>query len=146
MADVYHSRREDVDQAAEQILQALARKLEGPTSATPGVPALQSGARLVMRSADRQRGGFGGGPKFPTPTNLELLLTALDFLPREEARAMAEHCTFTCQEMARRGLYDQLGGGFYRYCVDEAWTIPHFEKMLYDQGLLLRSLRRGVAA
>ncbi|MBW1685664.1 MAG: thioredoxin domain-containing protein [Deltaproteobacteria bacterium] len=139
LADVYDSRREDVDQAAEQILQALAQKLEGPASATPGVPALQSGARLIMRSADRQRGGFGEGPKFPTPTNLELLLTALDFLPREEARPMAEHCTLTCQEMARRGLYDQLGGGFYRYCVDGGWTIPHFEKMLYDQGLLLRS-------
>jgi uncharacterized protein YyaL (SSP411 family) len=138
VADAYHSRREDVDQAAEQILRSLARKLEGPAAATPGVTALLSGARLVMRSADRQRGGFGGGPKFPTPTNLELLLAALDFLPPEEAREMAEHCTVTCHEMARRGLYDQLGGGFYRYCVDEDWTIPHFEKMLYDQGLLLR--------
>ena len=138
VADVYRSRREDVDQAAEQILQSLARKLEGPPSAAPGVPALLEGAKLVMRTADRRRGGFGGAPKFPTPTNLELLLTALDFLSREEAQAMAEHCLFTCHEMARRGLYDQLGGGFYRYCVDEGWTIPHFEKMLYDQGLLLR--------
>jgi uncharacterized protein YyaL (SSP411 family) len=147
VADVYRSRREDVDRAAQQILQALAGKLEGAASATPGVPALLRGAQLIMRTADRQRGGFGGGPKFPTPTNLELLLTALDFLPREETRAAAEHCVVTCREMARRGLYDQLGGGFYRYCVDEGWTIPHFEKMLYDQGLLLRAYaevwRRG---
>jgi len=138
VAEVYRARREDVDHAAEQILQTLDRRIEGPPAATPGVPELIRGAQLIMRSADRQRGGFGGGPKFPTPTNLELLLTALDFLPQEEVEAVAAHCALTCQEMARRGLYDQLGGGFYRYCVDEGWTIPHFEKMLYDQGLLLR--------
>jgi uncharacterized protein YyaL (SSP411 family) len=150
LADAYHSRREDVDRAAEQILRALSRRLEGPASDTSGVAALLAGARLVMRSGDRERGGFGRGMKFPTPTNLEILFAALDFLPREEASSVAEHCTVTCREMARRGLYDHLGGGFYRYCVDEGWTIPHFEKMLYDQGLLLRvyaeAWRRGEAA
>ena len=52
----------------------------------------------------------------------------------------------SCEEMSRRGLYDQLGGGFHRYCVDEHWGIPHFEKMLYDQGQLARNLRRSLAA
>ena len=83
---------------------------------------------MVMRAADRERGGFGQAQKFPTPTNLELLLTALDHLPEDEARAVAEHCALTCQEMARRGLWDHLAGGFHRYCVDGAWTIPHFER------------------
>jgi uncharacterized protein YyaL (SSP411 family) len=100
-----------------------------------------------MRSADSENGGFGPGPKFPTPTNLEFLLGAVDLLPENEAQKVAVHLSHTAVQMARRGLFDHLAGGFHRYCVDEDWTIPHFEKMLYDQGLLLRVyaelLRRG---
>jgi uncharacterized protein YyaL (SSP411 family) len=92
-----------------------------------------------MARADTKHGGFGERPKFPTPTNLDLLLAAADVLPPEDARAATDFVAFSAREMSRRGLYDQLGGGFHRYCVDDDWTIPHFEKMLYDQGQLLRT-------
>jgi uncharacterized protein YyaL (SSP411 family) len=141
LAGVEHalrSRKGEVEQTAEQILSALAERPDGVAEAPPGPHCVVHGAREVMAVADARNGGFGGVPKFPTATNLEMLLAALDFLPAEEKVAALGHCAFTCSEMARRGLYDHLGGGFHRYCVDEDWTIPHFEKMLYDQGLLLR--------
>jgi uncharacterized protein YyaL (SSP411 family) len=139
LESAYRDRRDEVDTAAQQILAALAARAEGEAEDRPGLGHVVGGGRQLMTIADKQHGGFGDGPKFPTPTNLELLLACLDFMPEEnEAMEMAEHCAHTCQEMARRGLFDHLGGGFHRYCVDGTWTIPHFEKMLYDQGLLLR--------
>jgi uncharacterized protein YyaL (SSP411 family) len=85
---------------------------------------------------DAEHGGFGGGPKFPHTTTLELLLGAWHRGGRadDEALAMVTH-TLDC--MANRGLYDHLAGGFFRYSVDRAWAIPHFEKMLYDNAQLL---------
>ena len=84
---------------------------------------------------DRKRGGFGGTPKFPHPDSLELCLRQFSRAGDENALAMA---TFTLEKMASGGIYDQLGGGFARYSVDASWTVPHFEKMLYDNGPLLR--------
>lgn len=88
---------------------------------------------------DREFGGFGGSPKFPHPTSLEFLLrqwrrSAHDEQPDLQSLYMA---TLTLTRMAEGGLYDQLGGGFCRYSVDRFWMIPHFEKMLYDNGPLL---------
>ena len=79
-------------------------------------------------------GGFGGAPKFLHPAELDLLLRR-SRATGNQAGASLVH--FTLQQMAQGGLYDQLGGGFCRYSVDERWDIPHFEKMLYDNGLLL---------
>jgi len=134
----WRERRNEVDEAAAGILEALARRPEGEAARPPGLETVREASRLLMRGADRTHGGFGGAPKFPTPTSLDLLVTALDFLPEQEATAVAEHCLLTAREMARGGLYDHLAGGFHRYCTDAHWGIPHFEKMLYDQGLLLR--------
>jgi len=149
IADAWQTRRGEVDDAAERLVGALDLGLGPSGGAGPGREAVVESARQIMKNADWERGGFGAGPKFPTPTNLELLLCALDFLDQEEARAVASHLEHTAREMSRRGLYDHLAGGFHRYCVDGAWTIPHFEKMLYDQGLLLRFYaelhRRGAA-
>jgi hypothetical protein len=92
----------------------------------------------LLQQADPDHGGFGDAPKFPTPTSLDLLLAAADVLPERKAREAVEHVVLSCVEMARGGVYDQIGGGFHRYSVDEAWVVPHFEKMLYDQGQLLR--------
>jgi uncharacterized protein YyaL (SSP411 family) len=103
------------------------------------VHTLAASARAILASADHEHGGFGGGPKFPTPTHLDALLAALDVLPAQEGAEVLSFVVHTCREMSRRGLYDHLGGGFHRYCVDGHWGVPHFEKMLYDQGLLLRS-------
>jgi len=137
--DAWRNRRDEIDGAAEQILEALDARLTGAATSAAGPEQIVSAARQLMQAADRYNGGFGEqGPKFPTPTNLDLLLAALDFLPENEAQDVCDHVARTCAEMSRRGLYDHLGGGFHRYCVDPAWAIPHFEKMLYDQGLLLR--------
>jgi len=84
---------------------------------------------------DRVRGGFGGAPKFPPSMALEFLLRHHERTGSAAALAMAES---TCEAMARGGMYDQLGGGFARYSVDATWTVPHFEKMLYDNALLAR--------
>jgi uncharacterized protein YyaL (SSP411 family) len=90
----------------------------------------------LLERADRAHGGFGGAPKFPTPTNLEAILAAA--ARRAAPTGALEHVIFTLERMARGGIYDQLGGGFHRYSTDARWLVPHFEKMLYDQGQLLR--------
>jgi len=84
---------------------------------------------------DSVHGGFGAAPKFPHPTDLELLLRR--YAATGDAHAL-HVAVFTLTRMAEGGIYDQLGGGFCRYAVDERWLIPHFEKMLYDNGPLLR--------
>lgn len=137
--DAYRNRRGEVDESAARILDALSARPDGVSEHLPGRTSVEAAANTIMRGADRQHGGFGEAPKFPTPTNLEFLLAALDALDEPSRAAVLQHLVITCQEMARRGLYDHLGGGFHRYCVDALWTIPHFEKMLYDQGLLIQT-------
>jgi uncharacterized protein YyaL (SSP411 family) len=127
-----------VEDTARQILAALAERPRGVANEPPGAATLAAAATALLEGADAEHGGFGSGPKFPTPTNLDALLAACDVLPEDDARSALGFLAFTCGEMARRGLWDHLGGGFHRYCVDGHWGIPHFEKMLYDQGQLLR--------
>jgi uncharacterized protein YyaL (SSP411 family) len=138
VSDAWANRRAELEAGAAQAVAVLARRPQGVASEPPGASSLRVAATRLLAGADRANGGFGGAPKFPTPTSLEALLAAVDVLPAETAQAALEHVALTCREMARRGLFDHLGGGFHRYCVDATWTIPHFEKMLYDQGLLLR--------
>ena len=88
------------------------------------------------RSFDSQYGGFGNSPKFPRPVALNFLFRWYALTKNAEARDMA---TATLRAMANGGMYDQLGGGFHRYSVDQRWFVPHFEKMLYDQGQLVVS-------
>ena len=89
----------------------------------------------LARDFDDRRGGFGGAPKFPPSMVLEFLLRHHALTQDENALGMAQD---TLEAMARGGIYDQLGGGFARYSVDADWVVPHFEKMLYDNALLLR--------
>jgi uncharacterized protein YyaL (SSP411 family) len=138
-ARAYASDRTRVDEQARRLLAALRERPRGVAGELPGVHTLAASARAILASADHEHGGFGGGPKFPTPTHLDALLAALDVLPAQEGAEVLSFVVHTCREMSRRGLYDHLGGGFHRYCVDGHWGVPHFEKMLYDQGLLLRS-------
>ncbi len=104
----------------------------------PGVPldadVLASAVNQMVGSYDRARGGFGGAPKFPPSMVLEWLLRHHARTGDQRALAMVEG---TCTAMARGGMYDQLAGGFARYAVDADWVVPHFEKMLYDNVLLL---------
>ncbi len=135
----WRTQRPEVEDSAGSILTALRSRPTGVATAPPGSHTLAEAAKGILSRADADHGGFGDAPKFPTPTNLDLLLAAVDVLPAPDATACLQFAAFTCREMSRRGLYDQLGGGFHRYCVDADWTIPHFEKMLYDQGQLLRT-------
>ncbi|MFC6703733.1 thioredoxin domain-containing protein [Flexivirga alba] len=89
----------------------------------------------LRQSYDARYGGFGGAPKFPPSMVLEFLLRHHSRTGDSDALAMVEH---SCEAMARGGIYDQLAGGFARYSVDATWTVPHFEKMLYDNAQLLR--------
>jgi hypothetical protein len=97
----------------------------------------------LKQSFDSEHGGFGGAPKFPHPTDLELLVRRYAATGDKHALHVA---VFTLERMAEGGIYDQLGGGFSRYSVDATWTIPHFEKMLYDNGPLLRLCAEAWAA
>ncbi len=138
VAEAYRDRRGDVDDTARQLLHALDQRVTGVASGLPGAETVVQAARRLLANADRTRGGFGGAPKFPTPPSLDLLLAATDVLPAAEAQDALTHVILTCHSMARGGIYDHVGGAFHRYSVDDHWGVPHFEKMLYDQGQLLR--------
>ncbi len=98
-----------------------------------GVETLDAAFQHLWQQFDPQHGGWGGAPKFPQPLTLEFLLRYHHTRGDQRALQMVTH---TLTAMARGGIYDQLGGGFHRYAVDAHWTVPHFEKMLYDQALL----------
>ncbi len=137
VARAYHDQPDQVEAQAAQILDALRVQPDpGGSAELPGRATLSQLCVQLMQRADAAHGGFGNAPKFPTPTNLEaILLAGSHSLP--DAGAL-EHVVFSLKRMARGGIYDQLGGGFHRYSTDAHWLVPHFEKMLYDQGQLLR--------
>ena len=125
--------REQLLQAGEQISAALTQ--ESPsTGKKPDKNLLHKGYQLFRRQFDGKWGGFGTVPKFPTPHNLLFLMRYAALEEEPFALAMAEA---TLESMARGGIHDQFGGGFSRYSTDERWLAPHFEKMLYDNALLL---------
>ena len=135
VARVFSEQPDQVEEQAAGITLAL-RALPRVEGESAGAATLRELCSDLMRGADRAHGGFGGAPKFPTPTNLEaiLLASSLGIAPL----GALDHVVFTLKRMARGGIYDQLGGGFHRYSVDASWLVPHFEKMLYDNGQLLR--------
>ncbi|MFC7070307.1 thioredoxin domain-containing protein [Halobaculum lipolyticum] len=105
-------------------------------TALPDADVLSDAVTAAMRSADREHGGFGRqGPKFPQTGRIDLLMQAYARSGREEPLNVAVE---TLDAMAGGGLYDQVGGGFHRYCTDREWVVPHFEKMLYDNAELAR--------
>ncbi|MBW0015323.1 thioredoxin domain-containing protein [Mycobacterium sp.] len=136
----WRDRRGEVEEASDHIageLRAGSRALAQLPGGGPDVaPALCDHAvALVLGDQDTVRGGFGGAPKFPPSAILEALLRNYE---RTGSPAALEAVARTGAAMARGGIYDQLAGGFARYSVDNAWVVPHFEKMLYDNALLLR--------
>ncbi len=128
---------DDIRAQGRKLVQALEQmQPRGAAHASAFTRAPLDGAAEYLRQAfDSKHGGFGGAPKFPHPDNLELLLRR--HAAKGDADALAQ-ATFTLRKMAEGGIYDQVGGGFARYSVDAQWAIPHFEKMLYDNGWLLR--------
>ncbi len=137
IAETFANRRGEVDDAASSIVTELARASGGiPYSGAPIDAALLDAAgQAVLADEDLPRGGFGGAPKFPPSALLEGLLRQFE---RTGSNNILGGLQRTGEAMARGGIYDQLGGGFSRYSVDAEWVVPHFEKMLYDNALLLR--------
>ena len=132
VAAFYHERKDDLAVQNRQLMQTLAHSVPAPSAAiTANADTLQLGFEQLRSNFDFENGGFGSAPKFPNPADIDLLLRLTDNL---EARAMALQML---RSMAAGGIYDQIGGGFCRYSVDARWNIPHFEKMLYDNGQLL---------
>ncbi|MDQ5809790.1 MAG: thioredoxin domain-containing protein [Actinomycetota bacterium] len=136
LADAYTSRRDEVLRSAESVREYLeASTGAAMPKATVGLELLDGAAGSLLSQLDRRFGGFGGAPKFPQAMNLEVLLRHYHRTGELGALSGVED---TLRAMANGGIYDQLGGGFARYSVDEYWLVPHFEKMLYDNALLSR--------
>jgi uncharacterized protein len=136
IGETWRDRRADVLAAGTRITEALVdRAMPATDGRPPGPEELAEAVQALTRDYDHRRGGFGGAPKFPPSMALEFLLRQHALAGDERALGMAAG---TLEAMARGGIYDQLGGGFARYSVDADWVVPHFEKMLYDNALLLR--------
>ena len=134
VAQIWESDPEQVNAVAATALEQLRRYAEPPAGQFVAVEqSLNAGFNAFRRIFDPANGGFGGAPKFPHPAVLVFLLGYYQRTGNPEARQMV---LATLDAMARGGLRDHLGGGFHRYAVDEAWRVPHFEKMLYDQAQL----------
>ena len=134
--DAWRNRRDDINGNVEALVENIGRTSQIRQSGDKAsIDAFRAAVAQYDSTFDSQWGGFGGAPKFPGTMALELLLRA--YLNDESPRTR-EMITTTLDAMASGGMYDHLGGGFARYSVDEKWLVPHFEKMLYDQALLLR--------
>jgi uncharacterized protein YyaL (SSP411 family) len=134
IAESWSEQREQIRAGGEQ----LRERLSGGAQLTPrdepiAAEALDAAVARLRESFDAEQGGFGGAPKFPQASVLEFLLL----------RGEREMTLATLRAMAGGGIHDQLGGGFSRYSVDRSWTVPHFEKMLYDNALLARAYLHG---
>lgn len=136
LTQAWQQRRADVVAAADEITNHVAGYIgQRDASGTLEPDAYRTAADQLVASYDTAHGGFGRPPKFPTPNNLQFLMGLYRVSGQAELGKALRH---TLDRMARGGMYDQVGGGFHRYSVDEKWLVPHFEKMLYDNGQLLQ--------
>ncbi len=143
VADFFHRNKDELAANADAIAQNLTHLTRAPDAdgSSPQPADLLAAAKRLCEQHDDTYGGFGGAPKFPSPPTVDFLLAIRGTAAVEQDRALATRLdavlTVTLGGMARGGLFDQIGGGFHRYCVDRDWTVPHFEKMLYDNAQLL---------
>ncbi len=134
VADAWEHRRAEIREQSDQVVHSLQATARMQPSPDPIQDELLDDAATALRSSfDARNGGWGGAPKFPAASTIEFLL----------ARGEREMTLATLRAMASGGIYDQVGGGFSRYAVDATWTVPHFEKMLYDNALLARAYLHG---
>jgi len=135
VAKAWREQREDVVNQGRAVVEALGGGARLPAGQPLDAPILDAAAASLRNGFDATNGGFGGAPKFPPSMVGEFLLRHHARTGEPSSLAMVRQ---TADAMARGGMYDQLAGGFARYSVDAAWVVPHFEKMLYDNALLLR--------
>jgi len=134
LSEAWRTRRDEVVASASTIVAQLAEINELPAADAP--PGVWAALEEVTAGFDPVNGGWGRAPKFPAPRLIDALLVKGEAGTLDMAQRALEH-------LARGGIHDQLGGGFHRYSVDASWVVPHFEKMLYDNALLLGSFARG---
>jgi uncharacterized protein YyaL (SSP411 family) len=134
--------REGIENRAEKWTDALSGELESVPDEPrePEEDVVETAAKAAVRAADRDHGGWGSGPKFPQTGRIHLLLRAYNRTERDAYREVAAEAL---DAMAGGGMYDHVGGGFHRYATDRDWTVPHFEKMLYDNAELPRAYLAG---
>ncbi|HEY2806093.1 MAG TPA: thioredoxin domain-containing protein [Gemmatimonadales bacterium] len=141
--EIFTQQRDKVEATATELRGHVAQALSESSPGTPSAEVLSSGAEQMARLFDWRYGGFGTAPKFPHPSACEFLLARWWDTGAPWLREVVER---TLSGMARGGMYDQIGGGFHRYSVDERWCVPHFEKMSYDNAELLRCYLHAWAA
>ncbi|MCL6559180.1 MAG: thioredoxin domain-containing protein, partial [Firmicutes bacterium] len=139
---LWESRREEVESSAARVAVSL-RRVNRAAPDELGKGVLQRGFEQLSRAFDKQHGGFGRAPKFPTPHNLMFLLR---YWKRSGNAAALEMVEKTLRAMRLGGIYDHIGFGFHRYSTDAGWLLPHFEKMLYDQALLMMAYTEAYQA
>jgi hypothetical protein len=141
IAQAYREKRADVERSAQALFEAVAQAeaFQGARGEF-NVAIVDHLVEFMLQMRDTTNGGFGRAPKFPHPAALDLLL---EWHQATADPRLAEFAELTLVKMARGGVYDQLGGGFHRYSVDERWLVPHFEKMSYDNSELLRNYLHG---
>jgi uncharacterized protein YyaL (SSP411 family) len=144
LAEAWHERPEEIRAGGERMRERLSAGAQLAPSSEPITPgALDVAVDRLRSTYDNDQGGFGGAPKFPPGSALEFLLRRAASTPSDAQTPEADMALGTLRAMARGGIHDQVGGGFHRYAVDETWTVPHFEKMLYDNALLARAYLHG---
>ncbi|UYV11850.1 MAG: DUF255 domain-containing protein [Phycisphaera sp.] len=145
VSSAWNNQRDEVMEQAERLAEAVGDGLNARVGdrIDVGPQAIAEALRTLLTMVDRTNGGFGGAPKFPQPVYLELLLAARDSADDATKQASDVVLKQTLDRMMVGGIYDHVGGGFHRYAVDATWTVPHFEKMLYDNGQLLAAYARA---
>jgi len=147
ISDYFKSSREELIENAENILKNIEAMAAGGEGEPWSPERILRSATTLTQHADAENGGFSGAPKFPPSSILSFFLSLREAESVRTRPALANSIdrstTHTLAAMARGGLFDQVGGGFFRYCVDTAWTIPHFEKMLYDNAQLIEVFAKG---
>lgn len=153
ISQAFSEHRGEIQQQKQKLIEVLEGTVTAsakPADSDQEIADLRVFAKAVKelrQSYDSEHGGFGDAPKFPMPTSFDLLLRYSDFAdPKDGTRQMALDMTLTSlTKICRGGIRDHIGGGFCRYSVDQAWMIPHFEKMLYDNGAFLSLLSDAYA-
>lgn len=142
ISNYYHTNQKETEKYATDLQNGIQQVLltTGAETFPEKASLLEDGVNIWKEQFDMQNGGRAGQPKFPMPVNLEFLLN-YGYLKNDDA--VLNFVRITLEKMARGGIYDQLGGGFARYSVDSEWKVPHFEKMLYDNGQLLSIYSSG---